>query len=320
MLRDLARFNRELSELIGRRDEGPSLRRFLADGGYSEYFVERLLVPQASAIWSADPAQMWNFPAAFLAEFFDNHRVLQLRGRPAWRTVTGGARRYVEALVAPFRERVHLGSPVRRVVRGREGVTIQLDAADERFDEVVLAVHSDRALRLLADPTQAETEVLGAIGYQRNEAVLHSDAALLPRRKSARASWNYHLTEEPAGRATLTYDMNRLQSLDADRDLLVTLNRGEEIDPSKVIRRIEYSHPVFAPEGIRAQARWADVSGVRRTHYCGAYWRWGFHEDGVWSALRVSRALGGRGPIEAPTKRLMPRTTDLAPPRLAEAA
>ena len=210
MLLDLARFNRDLRRLIGRRAEGPSLRRFLAEGGYSEYFVERLLVPQASAIWSADPEQMWSFPAAFLAEFFDNHRVLQLRGRPAWRTVSGGSRRYVEALIAPFRERVHLRTPVRHVIRHHDSVTVGLDDADERFDEVVLAVHSDRALRLLADPTRAEAEVLGAIGYQRNEAVLHTrrePAAApalrageleLPPRRRARRPHDAHLRHEPA--------------------------------------------------------------------------------------------------------------------------
>jgi predicted NAD/FAD-binding protein len=300
MLLDLARFNRELRKLVGRPAGGPSLRRFLADGDYSDYFVERLLVPQASAIWSADPEQMWSFPAAFLAEFFDNHRVLQLRGRPAWRTVSGGSRRYVEALIEPFRNRVHLRTPVRHVLRRSDSVTVGLDDADERFDEVVLALHSDRALRLLGDPTRAEAEVLGAIGYQRNEAVLHSDASLMPRRPSARASWNYHLSDKPTGRTTVTYDMRRLQSLDADRDLLVTLNRTEAIDPAKVIHAIDYAHPVFTPKAVGAQDRWTLVSGTRRTHYCGAYWRWGFHEDGVWSGLRVSRALGGRGPIALP--------------------
>ena len=306
MLRDLARFNREVRRLAGRRGGGPSLRRFLADGGYSEYFVERLLVPQASAIWSADPQQMWRFPAGFLAEFFDNHGVLQLRGRPAWRTVSGGSRRYVEALIAPFRDRVHLCTPVRHVLRHTGSVSIGLDDSTERFDEVVIAVHSDRALRILADPSRAEAEVLGAIPYQRNEAVLHSDASLMPRRRAAWASWNYHLTEEPAGRTTVTYDMNRLQSLGADRDFFVTLNRTEAIDPAAVIRTIGYAHPVFTPEGVAAQGRWAEISGARRTHYCGAYWRWGFHEDGVWSALRVSQALGSRGPLAQPGERAAP--------------
>ena len=321
MLLDLARFNRDLRRLVGRREQGPSLRRFLDDGGYSDYFVERLIVPQASAVWSADPDQMWSFPAAFFAEFFANHRVLQLRGRPAWRTVSGGSRRYVEALLAPFRDRVHLRTPVRHVRRQPDSVAISLDAGTERFDEVVLAVHSDQALRLLGDPTPAEAEVLGAIAYQRNETVLHTDSSLLPRRRSAHASWNYHLTAEAAGRTTVTYDMNRLQSLDADERFLVTLNRSAAIDPARVIRTIDYSHPVFTPEAVAAQRRWAEVSGRGPTHFCGAYWRWGFHEDGVWSALRVSESLGGRGPLAVPGEQAAAPLSRPQPERqLAEAA
>jgi predicted NAD/FAD-binding protein len=300
MLRDLVRFNREARKLVGLRGDGPSLRHFLAEGGYSTYFVERLLVPQASAVWSADPRQMASFPASFLAEFLENHRVLQLRGRPNWRSITGGSRRYVDALIAPFRERVHLREPVRALARDREGVTIELDGASERFDQAVLAVHSDVALSLLADPTAAEAQILGAIPYQRNEAALHTDTSLMPKRRAAWASWNYHLLGDEPGHTTVTYHMNRLQSLEADRQFLVTLNRTAAIDPDRVLRTISYSHPVFTPEGVEAQARWAEISGVRRTHYCGAYWRWGFHEDGVWSALRASRALGGRGPLAQP--------------------
>jgi uncharacterized protein len=305
MLRDLVRFNREARKLVGSGGRGVSLRRFLDDGGYSDYFVERLLVPQASAVWSADPDQMWSFPASFLAEFFDNHRVLQLRDRPAWRSITGGSQRYVRALIAPFRDRVHLRTPVRRIHRLPGEVVIALDDSCKSFDEVVLAVHSDVALGMLADPSPAEAEILGAIPYQRNEAVLHTDSSLMPRRRSAWASWNYHLNERPTGRTTVTYLMNRLQSLVADRDYLVTLNLTEAIDPASVIRKIEYAHPVFTPKGMSSQRRWAEISGQRGTHYCGAYWRWGFHEDGVWSALRVSERLGGRGPL--------PQHSQLAP-------
>jgi predicted NAD/FAD-binding protein len=297
MLRDLVRFNREARKLVGSGGGGPSLRRFLVDGGYSDYFVERLLVPQASAVWSADPAQMWSFPVGFLAEFFDNHRVLQLRDRPTWRSITGGSQRYVQALLAPFRDRVKLNTPVRRVRRSSGGVVLSLETGDEHFDEVVLAVHSDTALEMLADPSAAEVEVLGAIPYQQNKAVLHTDKSLMPKRRGAWASWNFHLIDRPSGRTTVTYHMNRLQSLAADRDYLVTLNLSETIDPESVIRRLDYRHPVFTPQGVAAQARWSEVSGTHRTHYCGAYWRWGFHEDGVWSALRVAQALRGRGPL-----------------------
>ena len=299
MLADLVRFNREARGLVGRNGGGPSMREFLAERRYSPYFVERLIVPQVSAIWSADPAELWSLPASFMAEFFANHGALQLRGRPRWRSVTGGSKRYVEALTRGFGDRLHLSSPVRRIERDQAGVTLRLERGSERFDQIVLAVHSDQALALLADPSPAESMVLGAIPYQPNETVLHSDGRLLPRRRAARASWNFHLRRQAPGRTTITYDMNRLQSLDARQRFLVTLNRSEAIDPSRVIRRFDYAHPVYTRAGVAAQRRWAEISGHRHTHYCGAYWRWGFHEDGVWSALRVSEALGGRGPIAA---------------------
>jgi predicted NAD/FAD-binding protein len=295
MLVDIARFNRRARHLTGIRGSGPSLRAFLEAHDFSEYFIDRLLVPQAASIWSADPAQMWSFPAAFLAEFFENHGTLQMLRRPQWRTVVGGSNKYIEALSAPFADRVHLLTPVARIERDDDGVLIDTRRGRERFDDVVIATHSDQALRMLADATEAEREVLGAIPFQDNETVLHTDASLMPRRRAAWASWNFHLTGR-SERTTLTYDMNRLQRLDAPVPFLVTLNRTEAIDPAKVHRVINYSHPVFTNEGMRAQERWREISGSNRTHFCGAYWRWGFHEDGCWSGLRVSEALGGRGP------------------------
>jgi predicted NAD/FAD-binding protein len=293
MLLDLLRFNREARGLIGLNGHGPSLRRWLADGGYSPYFVERFIVPQAAAVWSADPEELWSFPASFLAEFFDNHGALQVLGRPRWRSIPGGSARYVSALIEPFADRVHTGTPVRAVHRDEDGVRIVLDDAVERADEVVLATHSDQALAMLARPTRAEAEILGAIPYRRNEVVLHTDSSLMPTRRAAWASWNYHLDREATGLgAGVTYHMNRLQSLDAAEDMLVTLNRTGSIAPERVIRRLAYSHPTFTRAGVAAQRRWGEISGRRRTHYCGAYWRWGFHEDGAWSGLRVAAALG----------------------------
>jgi predicted NAD/FAD-binding protein len=164
----------------------------------------------------------------------------------------------------------------------------------QRFDEVVLATHSDQALALLQDASDREHEVLGAIPYQSNEAVLHTDVRMLPRRRRAWASWNYHLLDDPGDRTTVTYHMNRLQSLNAERDFCVTLNRTQEIDPAQVIRRIQYTHPVYTADGVQAQERFAEISGRERTHFCGAYWGWGFHEDGVVSALRVAKRFGAR--------------------------
>jgi predicted NAD/FAD-binding protein len=294
MLADLVRFFREARDLVGANGSGGSLRSFLETRGYSDYFVERLVVPQAAAVWSADPEQLWSFPASFLAEFLDNHGALQLTGRPRWRSISGGSQHYVSALIAPLADRVRCGCAIREVRRLGTEVEVAWSGGREAFDEVVLATHSDQALAMLEHPTQAEQEILGAIPYQRNEVVLHTDETLLPRRRRAWASWNFHLMSAPTGRVTVTYDMTRLQRLRGDRRFLVTLNRGEAIDPSKVIRTMTYRHPVYTPEGATAQRRWAEVSGVHGVHYCGAYWGWGFHEDGVLSALRVCDALGAR--------------------------
>lgn len=294
MLRDWRRFNREARALIGMNGTAPSLGHWLEQQGFSRHFIERLIVPQASAVWSADPAQMWSFPASFMAEFFDNHGMYSLRDRPRWRTVSGGSRRYVEAIARPWRDRVRLRAAVQRIERLPHAVRIEADGCEsEEFDQVVLATHSDQALAVLGDPTEAERDVLGAIPYQPNEAVLHTDATLMPRRRAAWASWNFHLAPEPAAGTTVTYWMNNLQRLGSRQDYFVTLNQGGRIDPAAVIRRISYDHPVYTKEGVAAQARHAEISGHRRTHYCGAYWGWGFHEDGVLSAIRACEGIAG---------------------------
>jgi uncharacterized protein len=293
MVRDLLRFNREAPSLIGLNGSGPTLIDFLDEGGYSREFVERLIVPQASAVWSTDPRDLGTFPASMLAEFFDNHGMFGFTGRPDWRAVTGGSSRYVERLTAALRGRIRLSTPVARIERFADRVEVTPErGGPERFDEVVIATHSDQALGMLADPSPAEAEVLGAIPYQPNDVVLHHDSSLLPRRRRARASWNFHLQDEPADRTTVTYHMNRLQSLDTGRDYCVTLNRTEAIDPELVIGARELSHPVFTHAALAAQRRFGEISGTRRTHFCGAYWGFGFHEDGVQSGLRVCRAFG----------------------------
>jgi uncharacterized protein len=295
MLADLVRFQRDARALLADGAGDPSLGAWLEERRYSRAFVDRLIVPQASAVWSADPRQMWTFPARFLAAFFDNHGMLGLRDRPRWRTVTGGSARYVEALTRPWRDRIRLATPVQAIARHDDHVAVTVRGRPpERFDEVILATHSDQALALLADASAAEHEILGAIPYAPNEAVLHTDRRLLPRRRRAWASWNYHLVDEPTGATTVTYHMNRLQSLRADRELCVTLNRTAAIDPSTIIRTIPYAHPVYTAAGERAQRRHAEISGRNRTHYCGAYWGWGFHEDGVVSGERVAQRLGAR--------------------------
>ncbi len=301
MVLDLLRFNGECRRLLARASQehgageaGLSLGEFLERHRFSRAFVERLIVPQVSAVWSADPGQISSFPMRFLAEFFHNHGMLGFRNRPRWSTISGGSARYVEALTAQFADRVRLRCPVRSVERTDEHVLVRADGCEpERYDQVVIAAHSDQALAMLADPSPRERELLGAIRYQRNEAVLHTDASLLPRRRSARSAWNFHLLREPKPVSTVTYYMNHLQRLHADRDFCVTLNRSEAIDPERVIRTIDYSHPVYTTAGVAAQAQHAAISGLRqRTHYAGAYWGWGFHEDGVRSALRACEPFG----------------------------
>ena len=295
MIADMARFNVAARRLLSSGGSGPSLGHWLEHHRFSRPFIDRLIVPQASAVWSADPHQMWSFPARYLVEFFDNHGMLSFRGRPRWRTVRGGSARYVEALIGPLSDHLRLRTPVDAVTRHPDHVLIKPRGSEaERFDEVVLATHSDQALALLRDAGDREHEILGAIPYQHNEVVLHTDVRMLPRRRRAWASWNYHLLAEPNGASTVTYHMNRLQSLRAEREFCVTLNRSQAIDPAHVIRTISYAHPVYTAAGVKAQARAGEIDGRNRTHFCGAYWGWGFHEDGVRSALRVGQRFGAR--------------------------
>lgn len=295
MVGEYVRFNRDAKKLMA-SDADPSLRQWLTDEGYSERFVEGLIVPQASAVWSADPEQLWTFPARFLVQFFANHGMLGFRDRPQWRTVTGGSRQYVEAICARLGDRVRLATPVQAVRRTAEGVEVVTAAGGtEAFDEVVLACHSDQALALLAEPTPAEREVLGAFPYLASELVLHHDVAMLPRRRAAWASWNHHLLTPTPPLPTVTYWLNNLQGhVGLDRELLVTLNRTADIDPAKVHAVVDVAHPVFTPDGVRAQGRWAEVSGADRVHFAGAYWSWGFHEDGISSGYRVAEAIAAR--------------------------
>lgn len=300
MLREVLRFNRESRALLEASEEKVSLGDWLCGAGYSAQFVEHYVIPMGAAIWSADPATFLDFPAATFVRFFHNHGLLERSPGVQWRVVRGGSRRYVEALVAPFRERIRTACPVRclRRLPAGAGVEIATPHGWERFDRVVVSAHSDQALRLLADPSPAERKVLGAVGYQRNEALLHTDASLLPRTRRAWASWNYRIPQERRGRVFVTYHMNRLQGLRSRHELLLTLNGGDRVDPGRVLGSFTYHHPVFDGDAIAAQKHHEAIDGVNATHYCGAWWGYGFHEDGVKSALRVARKLGA-APLDA---------------------
>ncbi len=299
MIRDILRFNLESVGLLNEPGPGPSLGAYLEQNRYSPPFIRDYIVPMAGAIWSAGPSTIWRYPARYLVQFFRNHGMLSVDARPTWRVIIGGSQRYVEKLVRPFRERIRLRSPVAAIIRDSHGVEVRShDRAGAshtaRFDGVVLACHSDQALALLADPSPLERDILGAIRYQANEAILHTDRSLLPRRRRAWAAWNYHLLPTPADRVLVTYHMNTLQRLRASCDFCVTLNRSDAIDPAQVLKRITYHHPVFTPEAIAAQQRHREINGQRRTWYCGAYWGFGFHEDGVKSAMMACESLRAR--------------------------
>jgi predicted NAD/FAD-binding protein len=228
-------------------------------------------------------------PARFFVDFFHNHGMLEVKGRPVWRVVEGGSATYVERIIAPLAGRIRLGHPVRRVSRHADHVEVD----GERFDRVVLACHSDQALAMLADPTPAEREILAALPYQANPVVLHTDTRQLPRRRLAWGAWNYRVTGRPDDPAVVTYNMNILQGLAAPDTFCVTLNAEREIDPERILGRVTYHHPVVTREGAKARERRTEISGPNRTHYCGAYWGDGFHEDGVVGGLAVAREING---------------------------
>jgi predicted NAD/FAD-binding protein len=295
MLGDVMRFNREARQLIDTPEEKATLGAYLCGGGYSEQFVDHYIVPMGAAIWSADPAEFLEFPAVAFVRFLENHGLLERKPSVPWRVIRGGSRCYVDALVAPFRDRVQLSCPVISVERRENHVAIT--TADQRrqdFDHVIMALHSDQALRVLSDANVTEQHILGAITYQENDTVLHTDASIMPKRRNAWASWNYRIPESGPRRVFVSYHMNRLQNLECDQNFFVTLNGSNSIDERLVIERFTYHHPVFNSEAIAAQRERPVIDGVHRTHFCGAYWGYGFHEDGVKSALTVCERFGAR--------------------------
>ncbi len=293
MLLDAFRFRREAQEILRANDYETTLGAYLVGKEYSQTFIDHFIIPMGAAIWSADPKQFNEFPAHSFVQFFNNHGFLKVKDQPQWQVIKGGSRTYVEPLTRSYKEKVRLSCPVVSIKRHADHVEVEPQHGEvERFDHVVIAAHSDQAFAMLADPSDAEREILAVIPYQKNLTILHTDSSLLPRRKAAWASWNYHIPREEMGRVALTYYMNMLQSLTSPIDFCVTLNQPDIIDRTKIIREFNYHHPVYTPQGPLAQKRRLEINGVNRTYFCGAYWGYGFHEDGVNSALAVCEHFG----------------------------
>lgn len=296
LLRDILRFNRDAPEWLAKNppDGDPvTLGEYLDARGFSTAFTDRYLLPMAAAIWSASPRAIRDFPAVTLLRFLDNHGLLTVASQPTWKVVVNGSDTYIPPITAPLGGRVHLGTAPTRIRRDEAGVTLTFADRDPmRVDQVVMACHGDHVLRLLANPSWTELDVFRCFATSTNTAWLHTDTSVLPTRRRAWASWNYLLAPEADASPTVTYDLNRLQGLATRERYLVTLNPSVPVDESRVLGRYTYAHPLYTRDAIRSQARWTEVSGVDRIHFCGAYWGYGFHEDGLNSALRVARALG----------------------------
>lgn len=287
MLRDIFRFNRQSQELLETPNDQLTLGDFLEREGYSLEFAQHYLLPMTAAIWSAPPGAMTAFPIKFLAQFLQNHGLLQVFDRPQWRTIPGGARNYLDALLHPLGDSVRTQSPVTSVRRLPDGVDLTVCDERHQYDAVVLATHAPHSLAMLEEPSSREQAVLGAFQYQANEAYVHLDESMLPDRRRARASWNYRLSEDTSLPASLTYDLSRLQRVPTPSPILQTLNPTEPIQPEKILQRLQFEHPLFNAETRQAQQHHEELHKDRKIYYCGAYWGYGFHEDGVNSALKV---------------------------------
>ena len=293
MLMEILRFNRQSPQLLSEDSSDISLGDYLDRGHYSETFRENYLIPMGAAIWSTSPSKMLEFPARYFIQFLVNHGLVTLTDRPIWRTIVGGSWRYIDRLTESFRDRIRLNCPVISVRRNEDHVNVTSASGPEQFDQVVFATHGDQALRLLSDPSAVEREVLTPFVCSKNIAVLHTDASLLPKRRRAWASWNYHLSNSPLDAPSVTYQMNILQRLSSTEPFCVTLNREDAIRPDKILGRFVYEHPIYSPAAVLSQRRHTEISNLsNRTHFCGAYWGFGFHEDGVKSALVVAKAFG----------------------------
>ncbi|MEJ5359288.1 MAG: FAD-dependent oxidoreductase [Desulfobacterales bacterium] len=291
MLLEIRRLRGDLKALAAHGDPSLTLGEYLDRRGYSAFFRRHFIEPMGAAIWSSPPGALRRFPAAFFARFFVNHGFLEL-AQPRWLTVAGGSRNYLGPLTRPFRDRIRTGCAVQAVRRTDGGIRLRAGGEELDFEAIVLAVHSDQALSLLCDPSEAERAILGAIPYRENGIALHTDTAILPRRRRAWAAWNYLVPGDEEAGVSVTYDMNILQGLEAPVEFLVSLNLEGRLDPRRVLHRARFAHPVYTAAGLAARGRLEEIQGVRRTYFAGAWCGYGFHEDGVNSALSVCRRFG----------------------------
>ena len=302
MIREILRFNKlAVADLdAGRLPQDLTLGEYLERNGFSAHFIRSYLLAMTSAIWSADFEDAQHFPVEFFIRFFRNHGLLSLKNRPQWRVVEGGSREYLAPLTQQFAESIRTRMPVETILRppGKPVSVRFTNGLQREFDEVVIATHSNEALAMLGDPTEDERSILGALPYRDNEVILHTDARLLPKNQRAWSSWNYRL-KPGNGRATVTYNMNILQGLDAPETFCVTLNDTASINPHRILGRFNYAHPQFTLAGMQAQQRWGDINGRNGTWFCGAYWQNGFHEDGLSSGLRVAESLSASARMAA---------------------
>lgn len=288
---DIIRFYSQAPKLLNCEDDQLSLDQYLKKHHYSQAFIEDHILPMAGALWSGPSHSLRKFPVRYLVAFLQNHQMLQISNRPIWKTVEGGSDTYIQAFRKVFNGNIRLHSPVISIRREANSVRIKTAEDEQTFEQIILACHSDQALRLLGDASQQEEEILGAMAYQINETVLHTDRRLMPQHPKAWASWNALKINDNQEHCTVTYYMNLLQDLKAPEPLLVTLNCTDLIDPEKILVRRTYHHPIYNADSLAAQKRRSEINGVNRTYYAGAYWGWGFHEDGARSAQDVVNLL-----------------------------
>jgi len=293
MVKDILRFNRDAKEFLTDSVEEITFGEFLNRGGYSNALKNNYALPMASAIWSAKSKVIENANFRFFAQFFENHGMLNISDRPQWRVIKGGSKQYTLKLIEPITNKIRINSPVDKIIRKNKGIEVVYNKQQkELYDRVIIATHSDQALKMIENPSNAEIEILSSIPYQTNVAHLHWDCSVLPKQKNAWASWNYFKPNKMKDETTVTYYMNMLQSLDMPKNICVSLNMEEHINPKKIYKKIIYQHPVFTSEAILAQKKHKEIDGIDKIHFCGAYWGSGFHEDGVNSALSVCKVFG----------------------------